>query len=382
MEAVDVRVVSQGEIDRRYSAIRQRLAADGIDALVVAGSEYTGFEGGIRWVSGFRMVHRYAHAIIPLEGEPVAVFPTEARWVGRHDECWIADQVFADVPGQWIRDLAEGRGWRRVAVFGLNFIMNVRDYRALSAGDLELVDYDEAFDLIRAVKSEEELVGVRHSFELNERGFWTVLEAYEPGKTEAEILAPAEELFVRSGTQRTTQNMVLSGRDGHAGPEFKHPDPYRPVEPADLLFYSVEIAGPSGYWAEFARPISRGGLSPLSTRMMDAYEECFEQARSNLKSGTTAHEVHHAVFGSFAGLDVKPGHVTGHSIDMVMVSNPRIGDGVDTVLEENMIISIHPHVITTDDRHCLYMQETFRVTDTGGEQLSGVPIVAFDGTER
>lgn len=382
MGPVDIRHVSDTEIERRYGRIREQLEADGIDALLVAASEYTGFEGGIRWVSGFRMVHRYAYALIPREGEPVAIFPSEARWVGRHDECWIEEQVFAPVPGEWIRELAQGRNWRRLAVFGLNFIMNVRDFRALSVGDIELVDYDETFDLIRAVKSEEELVGVRHSFDLNEEGFWKVLEAYEPGKTEAEILAPAEELFVRSGTQRTTQNMVLSGPDGQAAPEFTHPDPFRPVEPGDLLFYSVEIAGPSGYWAEFARPISRLGLSPLSARMMEAYKECFEQARSNLTPGKTAHDVHHAVFGAFAGLDVKPGHVTGHSIDMVMVSHPRIGDGVETVLEENMIISIHPHVVTSDDRHCLYMQETFRVTPDGGEQLSSVPIVAFDGTER
>ena len=56
--------------------------------------------------------------------------------------------------------------------------------------------------------------------------------------------------------------------------------------------------------------------------------------------------------------------------------------GVETVLEENMIISIHPHVVTLDDENCLYMQETFRVTPAGGEQLSSVPIVAFDGSER
>ena len=52
---------------------------------------------------------------------------------------------------------------------------------------------------------------------------------------------------------------------------------------------------------------------------------------------------------------------------MNMVSHPRIGEGVETVLEENMIISIHPQVVTTDQENCLYMQETFRVTKAGGE---------------
>ncbi len=375
-------MVSQAEIDRRYRVTREALDRDGLDALIIVGTEYTGFEGAIRWMSGFRMVHRYAYAVLPLVGDPIAVFPAEARWVGEHAECWMEEKVFADTPGTWMLDHAKRSGWSRVGVYGYNYAIPVRDYRALTSGDVEIVDYDHAFDLVRAVKSDEELALVQSSFDLNEEGFWRVVAAYEPGKTEAEIMAPAEQLFVARGTTRTTMNMVLSGPHGSAGPEFKHPDPVRAVESDDLLLYSIEIAGPSGYWAEFARPITRDGLSARSAQIMEAYQECFEQARTSLRAGATAHDVHMNVFGSFAGLDVKAGHVTGHSIDMTMVAHPRIGEGIETVLEKNMIISIHPHVVTNDDRICLYMQETFRVTPTGGEQLSSVPIKVFDGTER
>ena len=76
---------------------------------------------------------------------------------------------------------------------------------------------------------------------------------------------------------------MLSGPHGSAGPEFKHPNPVRAIESDDLLLYSVEIAGPSGYWAEFARPITRDGLSPRSAQIMEAYQECFEQARTSLR---------------------------------------------------------------------------------------------------
>ncbi|HIE20982.1 MAG TPA: aminopeptidase P family protein [Acidimicrobiia bacterium] len=373
---------SDAEIARRYTLIRERLGEDDAGALVVAGTEYTGFEGAIRWVSGFRMVHRYAYAVIPRDGDPFMVFPTEARWVGAHGESWITDQRFAEVPGAEISAIASDRGWDRLAVYGANFIMPGRDVRVLDDSDAQILDWDLTFDLLRAVKSDEELSLVRHSFELNERGFWAVLDAYQPGKTEAGIMAPAEELFVASGTQRTTMNMVLSGPHGEAGPEFRHPDHQRPVAPSDLLLYSIEIAGPTGYWAEFARPIVRDGLSPRTAEIMAAYQEAFEAARRGLRAGNTAHDVHRAVFGCFDGLSVKAGHVTGHSIDMIMVAHPRIGEGVETVLEENMIISIHPHVVTADDTACLYMQETFRVTPEGGEQLSSVPITAFGGDER
>ena len=147
------------------------MAAQEIDALLVAGTEYTGFEGAVRWISGFRMVHRYAYGLIPSEGDPIAIFPSEARWVGEHAESWIKRKIFADTPGSWIGEHAAARNWQRVAVYGLNFAMPVRDYVALAGGTVELVDWDVEFDLLRAVKSEEELEMVRHSFELNERGF-------------------------------------------------------------------------------------------------------------------------------------------------------------------------------------------------------------------
>src|SRR6266496_5977674 len=125
--------------------------------------------------------------------------------------------------------------------------MNVRDYRALAGGDYALVPFDEEFDLARAVKSGEELISVREAVEVNEQGFWTVLEAYEPGKTEAEIMAPAAARFVELGTGRHAMNMVLAhGPRGGARPEFVIPSETRRVSPDDLLLYSLEIGGPSG----------------------------------------------------------------------------------------------------------------------------------------
>src|SRR5947207_13113617 len=127
---------------------------EGLDVLIVSGSEYTGFDGAVFYMSGFQIVHRYAYVLIPLEGEPAIVFPSEARFVGEHDESWLEERAFADTPGQWLRRRAEERGRRRIGVYGLDYVMNVRDYRALAAGELELVPFDVQFDLARAVKSD------------------------------------------------------------------------------------------------------------------------------------------------------------------------------------------------------------------------------------
>ena len=67
------------EVTRRYTNVRAALARDGLDAVVVCGSEYTGFEGAVTYMSGFTIVHRYAYVLLPLEGDPTIVFPSEAR---------------------------------------------------------------------------------------------------------------------------------------------------------------------------------------------------------------------------------------------------------------------------------------------------------------
>jgi Xaa-Pro aminopeptidase len=372
---------SQTEIDRRYANVRDAMRAADVTALIVCGSEYTGFDGAVRYLCGFRIVHRYAYVFVPLTGDPCTVFPSEARHVGDHSEGWVPEQVFAEHPGQWMREHVEGRHDLRVAVCGLDYVMPVRDYRALSSGSFEVIGFDEQFDLARAVKSEEELVQVRDAMAINEAGFWAVHAAYAPGRTQAELMAAAEAEFVRLGTGRQTMDMVLWGHHGAAEPEFRIPQHAQAIEPDDLLLFSLEMAGPGGYWSEFARPLCAGTPTAETYLMLDAYLEYFAATRLAMKEGATAHDVHRAASRPFVERGFGLGHVTGHSIGMTMIEHPRIGEGVEVELRQGMVISMHPHAIGPGGRSCLYMQDTWLVGADGGALLSVLPAKVFDGTE-
>jgi Xaa-Pro aminopeptidase len=370
------RSVPAEEIERRYRAIREAMARDGLDAVVACGTEYTGFDGAVIYLSGFAIVHRYAYVLLPLEGDPSIVFPREATYVGEHGTTWIDEQVFVDRPGEWLADRVRGK---RVGVFGLDYVMPVRDFTALDAA-AELVSWDVAFDHARAVKSEFELESVRESVRINEDGFWTFLDAFAPGRTEREVLAPCEELFVARGCGRKTMDMVLVGEQGAALPEFKVAGA-RPFGPTDMVLPSLEVAGPGGHWVEVSRAICPGEPSAESRQMLEAYEEYFEAARGALRDGATAHDVHVAVSKGFVDRGFTLGHVTGHSIGMTMLEFPKIGAGDETELRSGMVFSMHPHAITTDGRACLYMQDTWLVTGAGGVRLADVPLKIYDGTE-
>jgi Xaa-Pro dipeptidase len=364
------------ELERRHANVRAAMSEHDLDALVVSGSEYTGFEGAVTYLSGFQIVHRYAYVVIPAEGEGVVVFPSEARYVGEHATAHL-EQVFHERPGEHIADRARDAGWRRIGVYGLDYVMAVRDFRAMES--LQPIPFDVEFDLARAVKSEAELASVRDSVRINQRGFEILLETYAPGKTAAEVMANAEEWFVTEGCGRLTMNMVLTGTDGFARPEFKIAR--REEALGEFLLPSLEVAGPGMHWVEVSRAIAARGseVSADTERMLDAYLEYFAAAKSAMRPGASCHDVHRAVAAGFISRGYHLGHVTGHSIGMTMIEFPKIGEGVETELAENMVLSMHPHAIAPNGEDCLYMQETWLVTADGGEPLSSLPMQIFRG---
>ena len=230
--------------------------------------------------------------------------------------------------------------------------------------------FDVEFDLARAVKSAAELESVRDSVRINQRGFEIWHEAYAPGKSAAEVMAAAEEWFIAEGCGRLTMNMVLTGTDTYARPEFK-------IARTDeilggFVLPSLEVAGPGMHWVEVSRAVRGADVVPSdeTKRMLEAYVEYYEAAKTAMHAGATCHDVHTAVSKGFHDRGYHLGHVTGHSIGMTMIEFPKVGEGSEVVLEENMVFSMHPHAIAANGEDCLYMQDTWLVTPSGGVPLA------------
>jgi Xaa-Pro aminopeptidase len=234
--------------------------------------------------------------------------------------------------------------------------------------------------MARAVKSEEELAGFRDSMDIILDGFHALLAAYEPGKSEAEIMAPAVERFFARGAGPRMMNIVLSGANGEAEAFFKVPS-LRKVGSDDLLLYSLEVTGAAGYWIEFSRALIRGKISSRTQAMSEVYPHAMEAARVKMRDGMIASEVHKAAADVFRKAGFALGHLTGHSIGMTMIEHPAIGANTQIELRENMVLSFHPQVVDQDGQVCLYTQDTYRVGKNEGECLANVPWRFYTGLE-
>ncbi len=354
------------------------MRAENLDALIVCGNQYAGFEGAVRYISGFEIVHRYAYVLVPLEGDLTLIFPAEARWIGDKSKPWVREHVWPEIPGRWLRERALDAGWKRVGVYGMDFVMAVRDYRELARGPFELLNFDFQFDMARAVKSEEELKEVREAMDIVVEGFRALVNRFQPGRTEAEVMAPAVEVYFARGAGPRMMNIVLSGTHGEAEASFKVPG-RRVVNTDDLLLYSLEIANAEGYWVEFSRALIAGNLSKRTEAMKAAYPEAMEAARRHLREGERASSVHRAITDVLGRHGFSLGHLSGHAIGTTMLEHPAIGAKSDVALKENMVLSVHPQVVDQDGKVCLYTQDTYRVGKTEGENLTGVEWRLYKG---
>ena len=101
--------------------------------------------------------------------------------------------------------------------------------------------------------------------------------------------------------------------------------------------------------------------------MLEAYEEYHDAARGDAAGSDGARRAPRGLEG-FTERGYQLGHVTGHSIGMTMIEHPKIGEGVEIELAEGMVFSMHPHAIAANGRDCLYMQDTWLVTEAAASR--------------
>jgi Xaa-Pro aminopeptidase len=372
--------VTSQEIARRSSALRESLAAHGLDALLVAGKGHwwTG-RGYLRYLTDFHLWGHDGLLLLPGDGEPglVLTSPAVARRIAASGFVADARGDFALAPGMAAMVREAGLSRAAIGVAGYDWILPAGLFDALRAAlpCVRFVTADRLFDEVRMIKSPLEIAQARELWPVMRAAMDAFEAALRPGRTRqaatAEALRAAHALGARD---------VLAFVGEH--PADVEPPTGAPLRCDGVVRLHLEICGASGHWCECTTMYAFRDPTPAEAALEAAELAAFDAVRRAGRPGVTLRaltDVYEAALGEHGFEVVAPSHhfdLHGQGLDAI--EYPRYasadpgGTNPDTPLREDMVFSYHPsRPVTGADVWGPDLHDNVLVTAAGLERLSG-----------
>jgi Xaa-Pro dipeptidase len=378
------------ERDRRHALVRRKMAASGIDVLVLpaATGRWEQNLADSRYLTSIGGFATEALTVFPIADAPTCyVFNRSAFWKGA--QAWIAD--VRDGRNRWSDNVAERLGEigfvrGRIGVAGLGPLTRSPDglvthrtvdrIRALFPA-AEIVDATALMLEARKVKSAEEIALMARSTAMAERMVSTV-HALRPGDTERTLYAGMVSTLIAEGGDLPA--MILIG----AGPALDHGGfvpTSRTLASGDLVVGEVE-GRYAGYSGQIVRPAVLGRAKPDYRALVEAAAAVFEEVRSSMRAGVAlgdvaaAYEAAVARQGGEVAYPLMHARGLGDEIPAVIAVEDRVRLA-DVVLEEGMTFVLKPRL----ERRGLpiaQIGDMVAVEAGGGRRLGRMPMALIE----
>ena len=385
---------SIGERDRRWRAVRELMAEQGLDVIVTP--QNTGhsldFQANTRWLTqcGGGATADIA-AVFPLQGDVTVVATSAlARW---------------PTVQNWVSDVREARrNYGRVIVERLNELPTPRSIGIAGLGGgtrtpegtilhgtyeqirqaFPAAAMRDATDLLaelRYVKSDEELAFLARSTEMIERGLEAEIAAARPGVSDWEVWAETTCAMMRAGSELPVHCNWVSGRRPLR--TLSRPS-HRNLEPGDIIFNELEAAW-GGYRSQTTVPVSVGDPDPVYPELMKVQRVLFEETLAALKPGTTLGELQEGCARLAREVAPRSGPAAGATGLLTMHGRGQGDDGpiitpsardpkqLGVTLKERMVFILKPQVHTAANDANITWGDTVIVTRSGGQRLGSRP---------
>lgn len=369
---------SDHEFGRRYRALRERMAAADVAALVVYGAAGPA-AAAVQYLSNFPVSQR-AHLVFSLTGEP-------ALFVQWYNHLPLARKLSVVADTRWggpssvasVGEELAGRGLQKARI-GIVGDLPFRDFARLGERlpEADLVDFTPRFVAQRLVKSEEELDWLRKGAELSDRSAAALERELRPGLREDELPLIVESAYLAAGGANQIHFILTTPMaDPSACVPAQHPS-NRVIRAGDVLVAELS-AQYWGYPGQVLRTYAIGAEpTVLYARLHEVALDAFDRIFALLRPGATAGQVvaasrpiEEAGFSIYD--DLLHGYGGGYFPPILRTPGTAHAPPPDFTFEENMTVVIQPNVITPDERAGVQVGELVRITADGCESLHRFP---------
>jgi Xaa-Pro aminopeptidase len=388
---------SLAERDRRWQAVRELMARQGLDAIVVPQNtgHSTDYQANSRYLThvGGGGDSDIA-AVFPLEAEVTAIATSAApRWPTVQD--WTMDvrearRNYGRVIVERLKELKVDRG--RIGITGLGEVEGTRTPEGTilhgtwkqireAFPNAELIDATAILTEVRYVKSQEELDALTRSMEIIELALEAEIEAARPGVKDWEVWAATQYALMRHGSEMPVHYNWVSGKNPRR--TLTRPS-MRILERGDLIINETEASW-IGYRSQGVQPVFVEVADPVHSELIKVQREVFNGVLAKLQPGTTLGELAELTKRLGASAAPKSGPAAGATADLNMHGRGAGDDGpiitahahspkeLGVTLRENMVFIYKPSAITADNQYITTWGDTIVVTRNGGRRLGKRP---------
>ena len=388
---------SLAERDRRWKAVRTKMAEHNIDVIVTP--QNTGhsmdFQANTRYLThcGGGGDADIA-AVFPLNGDVTAIATTaNPRWTTTQD--WTTDvrearRNYGAVIVERLKELPVERG--RIGITGLGEVEGTRTPEGtILHGTFEkireafpaaqIVDATRILTEVRYTKSAEEIEVLTKSMEIVDLGYQAEIEAARPGVRDWDVWAAAQYGMMRNGSEMPVHCNWVSGKNPKR--TLTRPS-MRLLEHGDLIINELEASW-IGYRSQGVQPVFVGAKDSVHKELIKVQREVFNRVLENLKPGVTVKELSELTLKTGAQAAPKSGPAAGAQADLNMHGRGAGDDGpiitahaksprqLAVALLENMVFIYKPSAVSADGNTISTWGDTVVVTANGGQRLGKRP---------
>ncbi len=378
---------SDGELKRRWKAVRERMEAQKIDVLIMQ-SDNPHLGCYTQWFTDYAASHGYAMTVIfPLNDEMTTIThggtpPSDMgppAWTMRGVKTRLTANYFSSVhySGTYDAELVvktlKERKDKTVGVVNTRTLPYMfYDYILKNLPGVKFVDASDLVDEIKAVKSPEEIGFLMKTVALQDAGMAYARTIIRPGKRDFEIIADV----IRKVTELGSEAQLVSGSSGPAGTPVglssRHTQ-NRVIKEGDQFTLMIEVNGPGGIYGEMGRVLFLGKIPAELQDAQALLKETRDRTIKLLKPGADPKEIWDAnnAFLLSRG-QMAESRVFCHGQGLSLVERPCVRNDETMKLKANMNITVHPTVFS--DRYWLSMWDNWLITETGvSERLHKTP---------
>jgi Xaa-Pro dipeptidase len=356
---------------QRLARLRDAMKREAMGALVLTDQHNIRYATNTVFMHGLRATAIQRFVVIPVTGSPLICQRETSRQRKHHRAGRFDAYMFGMRPPVATKDFVTEviASLRELGVAGEQVgvdSLNLEAADLLRNDGVLLVDGWRALNRARAVKTVDELQLIRWTTLAKERGYDLVRAALHDSNVPEDGLSRIMlDYLLDQGFEAGSEFISIYDSSQDVRPHTEAMGTDLVVVEGDLVICDATVAGPGGYYSDFARTFSRGNPTQQSrARYREAYDT-LQEALTLIKSGPCTEFF--ARFGKSSSSRL-PGLDGFHGVGLCIYEAPwlRGGDPDEyaVTLEENMIIALEVNHLPVKLEHLL------RVTDSGVEILS------------